>query len=243
MSISGKFSITRCIAVAVIGMTASAASASIVTEESASVAARHEEMTVPPSLLGGRADDLVGSHFSWGADLGTGIDLTTSDMTSVDIHAYLGYKSNLFRFLGVGFGINTMMNNSSRAYPLYAMLRTSFSSRPRLCFLNLRLGAAFNYFDGFEKQTDFYGSVGLGITLAAGRRFSSHLIIGYTFMPVRNMKAELPDISPDPSPDTPQGFASRAAHSYGVVSRAVSTSEPRHLSDLHFASIRIGCSF
>ena len=174
-----------------------------------------------PSLFGGKADELVTSHFSWGADLGTGIDLTTSDMTCVDLHACVGYKSSSIRFLGIGAGINTMMNNSSRSYPVYAMLRTSFSRRPRLCFMDLRLGAAFNNFYEYKNQADLYGSLGLGITLASGRRFSSHLIIAYTFMPVRNLEV---DESKKPDEDEP----------YPVI---------RHIPDLHYASIRIGCSF
>lgn len=178
------------------------------------------DASLPPSLFGGDGDELVTSHFSWGADLGTSIDLTTSDMTSVNLHACLGYKSRSIRFLGIGAGINTMMNNSSRSYPVYAMLRTSFSLRPRLCFMDLRLGAVFNNFYEFKNQTDLYSSIGLGITLAAGRRFSSHLVIGYTFMPVRNLEPK--DAAP--------------ADAEVLIA-------PRPVPDLHLASIRIGCSF
>ncbi len=193
------------------------------TPTTTTAAAGHEDpdASLPPSLFGGDGDELVTSHFSWGADLGTSIDLTTSDMTSVNLHACLGYKSRSIRFLGIGAGINTMMNNSSRSYPVYAMLRTSFSSRPRLCFMDLRLGAVFNNFYEFKNQTDLYSSMGLGITLAAGRRFSSHLVIGYTFMPVRNLEAK---------------------EAAGPAD-AEKLPEPRPVPDLHLASIRIGCSF
>ena len=190
--------------------------------------ATEADNTQPPSLFGGKRTSLGSSHFTWGADLGTGIDMTTSDMTFVDLHAYLGYKSRAVRFAGIGAGINTMMNNSSRSYPVYAMLRTSFSATPRLCFMDLRLGAAFNNFYEFESQTDLYASVGLGITLASGRRFSSHLIIGYTFMPVRNL---IPKASAYLPADTPE------------ASEPVITNESRPIPDLHYASIRIGCAF
>lgn len=157
-----------------------------------------EETSVPPSIFGGKAEDALLGHFSWGADLGTGIDLTANDMTFLDLHAYLGYKGHALRFLGVGAGVNTMMNNSSRCYPVYAMLRTSFSSRPRLCFMDLRLGISFNHLYDSADQTGFYGSIGLGITLATGRRFSSHIIAGYTFRPVSSSKIpenpRLPDL-------------------------------------------------
>ncbi len=190
---------------------------------------RETELSQPPSLFGGKRTSLGSSHFTWGADLGTGIDMTTSDMTFVDLHAYLGYKSRAVRFAGIGAGINTMMNNSSRSYPVYAMLRTSFSAMPRLCFMDLRLGAAFNNFYEFKSQTDLYASVGLGITLASGRRFSSHLIIGYTFMPVRNLRPKVSAVAPPEGAD--------------AVAEPLPVNEPRPIPDLHYASIRIGCAF
>ena len=172
-------------------------------------------------------------HFTWGADLGSSVDLTANDMTSIDIHGYFGYKSHWLKFAGVGAGINTMMSNASRCYPVYALLRTSFSSRPQLCFLDLRLGISINNILNHSSQTDFYGSVGLGVTLAKGKKFASHIIISYTFMPVRpyTIFTEVP-----------------ATDSLGEVFEgdqvATTTVATRHsFPDLHFAAVRIGCSF
>lgn len=124
------------------------------------------------------------SHFTWGADVGSSVDMTGNDMSSIDINAYFGYKSRFVRFAGIGAGINMMIGNGSSAYPVYAMFRSGFSNRPTLCFLDLRAGCSFNNIFDFRSQTDFYGSLGFGITLAKGRNFSSHIILSYNFMPL-----------------------------------------------------------
>lgn len=171
-------------------------------------------------------------HFTWGADAGSAVDLTGNDMTSIDLHGYFGYKGGALRILGVGAGINTMINNSSRCYPVYALLRTSFSTRPQLCFLDLRAGVSFNNILTYKSQTDFYGSLGIGITLASGKKFSSHIILSYNFMPIRNFTvySEVPADLPGENfeGDTPPTTIVEHSESF---------------PDLHYAAIRIGCSF
>ena len=145
-------------------------------------------------------------HFAWGIDAGSSVDITCNDMTSIDLHAYFGHKGPWLNFLGAGAGINAMINNGSRCYPVYMMLRTSFCRQPQLCFLDLRAGVSFNSIMDNKSQTDFYGTLGVGFNLATGRKFSSHLIVSYNYMPLRHAETF----------DTP---------------------------DLHYAAIRIGCSF
>lgn len=145
-------------------------------------------------------------HFAWGIDGGSSVDITCNDMTTIDLHAYFGYKGPWLNFLGAGAGINAMINNGSRCYPVYMMLRTSFCRQPQLCFLDLRAGVSFNSIMDNKSQTDFYGTLGVGFNLATGRKFSSHLIVSYNYMPLRHVETF----------DTP---------------------------DLHYAAIRIGCSF
>lgn len=122
------------------------------------------------------------THFTWGADAGSSIDMSATDMSAIDLTVNAGYKGQYIRFLGIGAGITTMVDNASRLYPVYAMLRTSFSPRPRFCFLDLRAGAAFCNLRDLDTQADFYGSLGLGITLAHGKRFSSHIILAYSYI-------------------------------------------------------------
>lgn len=172
-------------------------------------------------------------HFTWGADLGSSVDLTANDMTSIDLHGYFGYKGQWIRFAGVGAGINSMIGNSSRCYPLYTMFRTSFSSLPQLCFLDLRLGVSINNILNFSSQTDFYGSIGLGVTLAKGRKFSSHIIVSYNFMPIRpyTVYTEVP-VTDSPGEEFE-----------GETPAMTTVASKYSFPDLHFAAIRIGCSF
>lgn len=183
----------------------------------------------PPSMFGSQGHDALG-HFSWGIDLATGIDMTANDMTFGSIQGYFGYKNSFLRFLGVGAGMDVIMNNPSRCYPVFAMLRTSFSRQPRLCFFDLRGGVSFNNMFDLPSQTGFYGSVGFGITLAKGRKFASHIILGYTFKPMHDVytDAEIPPTDADTGADAPLPEPGPVRH---------------RLSDLHFASIRIGCAF
>lgn len=172
-------------------------------------------------------------HFTWGADIGSSVDLTANDMTSVDIHGCFGYKGHWMRFAGLGAGINSMLSNASRCYPVYALLRTSFSSRPQLCFLDLRLGISINNILNYSSQTDFYGSIGLGVTLAKGKKFASHIIISYNFMPVRPYTI----LTEVPVTDSP----GEVFEGDPVATTTIAT---RHsFPDLHFAAVRIGCSF
>lgn len=123
-------------------------------------------------------------HFTWGVDLGSGVDVTSHNMTMFELGANFGYKGGWMRFVGVGAAIASMMDNSSRCYPVFAMARTSFSPRQQLCFMELKAGVSFNSILDYPSQTDFYGSLGVGFTLAHSRKFSSHVILRAIYMPL-----------------------------------------------------------
>lgn len=122
------------------------------------------------------------NHFTWGADIGSSIDISGNDMSSIDIDAYFGYKNDAIRTLGMGACIKSAIGNSYTAIPVYAMFRTSFTSKPSLCFMDLKLGYSFNTLTDDINQNSFYGSVGLGFNLYTSSKFKSHLILSYTFM-------------------------------------------------------------
>lgn len=119
--------------------------------------------------------------FAWGADLGGGVDCSNHDMSTMGIGAQFGLQWQWIRFFGVGAEADIMVGDSSRTFPLTAIFRTDFSRTNRLLFMELRGGVALNYIDDDPQETVAYGSIGLGVTLAKSKSFSSHLIIGYTY--------------------------------------------------------------
>ena len=127
-------------------------------------------------------------HFTWGVDISSGVDLTSHDMTMTSLSACFGYKGSYFRFAGIGAEIISMMNNSSRCYPVYAMMRTSFTRNKSLCFLQAKAGITLNYLLDYKRQDNLYASLGIGFTLAHSRKFSSHAIIGAVVMPLKKVE-------------------------------------------------------
>lgn len=130
------------------------------------------------------------SHFAWGLDLGSSIDMTGSEMTNINFSGFAGYKNDYFRALGIGAEFDIMTSNSSRSIPVYAMMRTSFIPGHHLLFGDFRIGASFNTIYDFKTQTGLYASAGIGITLAKGKSFKSHLILGYKYIARSNITVE-----------------------------------------------------
>lgn len=127
------------------------------------------------------------SHFTWGIDLGSGFDMSSQSLTSFDLSAGFGYRNRAIRFLGVGAGIDMMVNNSSRAYPVYGQLRTTFTSAQKFVFMEIKGGMKFlQLFNNIERKP-WFASVAVGFTLASGRNFSSHITIGYSYTPLNNI--------------------------------------------------------
>ena len=126
--------------------------------------------------------DVTGwSYFVWGAEVGGGIDMTSNDMSTVNLDAFFGYRNSWLDVLGIGAEVNMMLSNSVRAFPVYAMLRTGFSSRPTLLFMDLRGGVVFNNLTSSRQQTRLYLSPGIGVNLAGGRTFQSYVTLSYVY--------------------------------------------------------------
>lgn len=139
------------------------------------------------AMLGARAQEAPAQElqkvkFSWGASLVSAVDLSGHDMSTLGIDAYLGMKVPYVQMLGVGVGINVPVSNSLRTLPVYLLARTNFRNRPSLCFLDVRGGFSINDMNDSVRKLGEYVSVGCGINLASSRKFSSHLILAYTFM-------------------------------------------------------------
>lgn len=122
------------------------------------------------------------SRFTWGIDLGSSIDMSGEEMTNLNFSAQFGLKNNYFRLLGVGSEINIMTGNSSRSIPVYAIMRTSFTPQPRKIFADIRAGVSFNEIYDIKSQTGLYFSPAIGLSLANGSKFKSHLSLGYTLI-------------------------------------------------------------
>lgn len=129
-------------------------------------------------------------HFAWGIDAGSAIDLTGNDMSAIGIGACFGYSGPYLRFAGVGAAIDMMVSSSSSSYPVFAMVRTDLRRQHQLCFLEARGGVAFTNINNYATQTTPYGSLGVGITLATGRTFSSHVLLSYNYTKLNDVAGE-----------------------------------------------------
>lgn len=121
-------------------------------------------------------------EFAWGADMGASIDMSANDMSTVDVDIVLGMRRGWINFLGLGVQADIMVSNSCRSYPLFLLFRTNFSNRPTRLFWEVRGGTSLNYLEHNHQQTGGFASTGVGINLASGRSFSSHLVIGYSWV-------------------------------------------------------------
>ncbi|MDE6536682.1 MAG: hypothetical protein K2M13_01390 [Muribaculaceae bacterium] len=121
------------------------------------------------------------THFTWGADVGASIDLTAHDLSTFDLDFILGYKNSLFKILGVGAGIHRTVQGGDNFIPVYALIRTSFTTRPSLLFFNARIGYSFNTIDDSPTFGDFNSALGLGINLFQSRKAKTYMILSAAY--------------------------------------------------------------
>ena len=126
--------------------------------------------------------DPVRVHFAWGAELGSTVDLSAHDMSSIDFNAYFGLRYKWLSLAGVGAGADIMVSNSCRTYPVFGIVRTDFSRFVKLIFLDLRGGVALNYLPANVSQRGAYASVSVGFNLARSAKFRSYVLAGYTYV-------------------------------------------------------------
>lgn len=158
-----------------------------ITEEDLSVAEAGDETSAATekeereSLFPQATRNLNASHFTWGAEFGASIDLSGYDTSTFNVDAVLGYKNSYFRILGAGVGIHRSLGSGDNFIPVYALLRTSFSSQPRLFFMSMKVGYSFNTIGDSPMFGDTNAQLGAGINLAMGKNFHSHIILAYEF--------------------------------------------------------------
>lgn len=132
-----------------------------------------EKKPTPPSLFM--------RHFAWGVDVGSSIDVSGNDLSSIDISAYFGYKNSIIRTLGAGVDIRNSLGNSHTMIPVYAMIRTDFSTTPSLCFLESRIGHSFNTLNATTEENGLFFSFGVGFNLFTSSTVKSHIVLCYTY--------------------------------------------------------------
>lgn len=160
--------------------------ASLSSLETASVVMPTEEPVTNESddregIFHSEMGNLSFSHFTWGGELGSSIDLTSSDLSTFDADVFLGYKNKWANLLGVGAGIHRSIHTGNNFIPLYGLIRTSFTSRPALCFLNIQAGTCFNKIGSSKHFTDFYSGLGMGINLHRGSMARSYVILSLIY--------------------------------------------------------------
>lgn len=119
--------------------------------------------------------------FTWGAEVGAGIDMGGDNMSTLNIEALIGYRTSWIDFAGIGLGIDMMMSNSCRAFPIYGMIRSSFAKKPKLFFAEMRTGIALNQATNVPDRGNLFLQPGGGIYLATGKNFTSYLTLSYTY--------------------------------------------------------------
>ena len=129
------------------------------------------------------------SHFTWG--VGSSIDLTSHDMSTFDVDAVLGFKNSFIKTAGIGIGIHRSVQSGDNFIPVYALLRTSFTKRPSLCFFNLRVGYSFNTIGDSPCYGDFSTAAGIGFNLSSSRMAKTYIIVGagYRYFKQRHIDA------------------------------------------------------
>lgn len=133
------------------------------------------------SLFPEKTRTLAFSHFTWGAEAGASLDLTSHDLSTFDVDVLLGYKNSFIKMAGIGAGIHRSIHTGNNMIPVYGVIRTNFMRRPTPLFFNLQAGYSFNTFNNSGTAGDFYGAVGLGVNLQETRLAKSYIILSCAY--------------------------------------------------------------
>lgn len=138
------------------------------------------EPPVRESIFGGGTRSLATSHFTWGVEAGSSIDMTGNDMSTLDANILIGYKGRAIHTLGASVGISHGFGTGDNFIPLCLVFRTSFRSKPSLCFLNFKAGYALSTLNSqhFGSTT---AALGIGFNLAQARNYRSYIILSYSY--------------------------------------------------------------
>lgn len=136
-----------------------------------------ERNSITESLFPDKSIDLSKSHFTWGAEFGSSIDMSARNMSTFDVDVNLGYKNAYFKVIGVGAGFHRGISSGINFIPLYLVIRTSFRKKPSLFFLNAQAGYSFSRIPDQDMHGDLISALGLGINLTQSRHAKSYIIL------------------------------------------------------------------
>lgn len=142
------------------------------------------------SLIPRKSLSLAFSHFTWGAEIGTSIDVTGYDLSTVDIDILFGYKNSFIRMAGFGAGIHRTVQGDDNFIPIYATIQTSFTRKPSICFMSAKIGYSFNTIGDSPTFGDTMASLGFGVNLSSTRFAKSYILAsaGYRYFNRRHIE-------------------------------------------------------
>lgn len=116
-----------------------------------------------------------------GFELGSSIDMSGHDLSTIDFDIVTGFRNRAIQTLGLGSGIHKAMGSRNTFIPIYFVCRTSFVSRPTLCFMHFKAGYNFNTVGNSKTFGGSNASLGLGFNLSSSKSFTSHIVVAYGF--------------------------------------------------------------
>ncbi|MDE7438181.1 MAG: hypothetical protein K2M93_06810 [Muribaculaceae bacterium] len=141
------------------------------------------------SIFPAKSLSLAFSHFTWGAEVGSSIDLTGYDLSTIDVDVLFGYKNSFIRMAGFGAGVHRSVHRGDNFIPVYATIQTSFRSRPSLCFFSAKIGYSFNSIEDSPTFGDLTSLLGIGFNLSSSKVAKSYILVsaGYRYFNQRHI--------------------------------------------------------
>ncbi len=135
------------------------------------------------------------SNVMFGIELGTGLDLSSTDMSTFNADIVVGYRHKLIQFLGVSVGLHKSLGTRDSFLPIQAVFRTGFRKTPTLFFMQASVGYSFNTISSSPMFGDTMATVGAGLNLVQRPKFQSNLILSFGFRHFTERHQEMAQIN------------------------------------------------
>lgn len=121
------------------------------------------------------------SKLMLGAELGTSLDLSSTDLSTFNFEVLFGYRYNWVQLLGVQVGVHKSLGTRDSFIPICLVFRTPFRSKPSRFFFHFNAGYSFNTVASSAMFGDITAAIGGGINLAQRPKFQSNisLVVGF----------------------------------------------------------------